>query len=146
MAEARWMLDTNILSELVRNPGGPVVARLAGAAPESVCTSIIAACELRFGARRKGSPMLSQRVDQLLGAIPVLPFDTPADEHYADLRTALERTGKPIGSHDLLIAAHALSLRLVLVTHNLREFARVPGLQVEDWLEQAVPPARGPKT
>lgn len=134
MAQPAWMLDTNVLSELIRNPGGPLVQRLAGEAPEAVCTSIIVACELRFGARRKGSAALTHRVEQLLTALAVLPFDEPADEHYADLRASLERAGTPIGSHDLFIAAHARSRGLTLVTHNLREFSRVPGLKVEDWL------------
>lgn len=134
MAEPAWILDTNALSELIRNPGSPLAHRLAAEAPAAVCTSIVVACELRFGAQRKGSAVLTQRVQQLLAAMLVLPFDEPADEHYADIRTALERAGTPIGSHDLLIAAHARSRGLTLVTHNLREFARVPGLKVEDWL------------
>lgn len=137
MAEPAWMLDTNALSELIRNPAGPLVQRLAAEAPGAVCTSIVVACELRFGARRKGSPTLTQRVEQLLAALEVLPLDEPADEHYADIRAALERAGTPIGAHDLLIAAHARSRGLTLVTHNLREFERVPGLKVEDW--QAAP-------
>ena len=134
MAEPAWMLDTNTLSELIRNPGGPMVQRLAAEAPDTVCTSIVVACELRFGAQRKGSAALTQRVEQLLAALPVLPFDEPADGHYADIRVALERAGTPIGSNDLLIAAHARSRGLTLVTHNLREFERVPGLKVVDWL------------
>lgn len=134
MAEPAWMLDTNALSELIRYPGGPMVQRLAAEAPDAVCTSIVVACELRFGAQRKGSAALTQRVEQLLAALSVLPFDEPADEHYADIRVALERAGTPIGSNDLLIAAHARSCGLTLVTHNLREFERVPGLKVVDWL------------
>lgn len=137
MAEPAWMLDTNALSELIRNPGGPLVERLSAQAPDAVCTSIVVACELRFGARRKGSAVLTQRVEQLLAALVVLPLDAPADEHYADIRTVLERAGTPIGSHDMFIAAHARSRELTLVTNNLREFARVPGLKVEDW--QAAP-------
>lgn len=134
MAEPVWMLDTNALSELIRNPQGPLTRRLAAQSHDAACTSIVAACELRFGARRKGSATLTQRVEQLLDALAVLPFDEPADEHYADIRTALERAGTPIGSHDLVIAAQARSRGLTLVTHNLREFQRVPGLQTEDWL------------
>ncbi|MDE1951144.1 MAG: type II toxin-antitoxin system VapC family toxin [Burkholderiales bacterium] len=137
MAEPAWMLDTNALSDLIRNPGGPLAGRLAAQAPDAACTSIVVACELRFGAQRKGSALLTQRVEQLLAALAVLPFDEPADAHYADIRATLERVGTLIGSLDLLIAAHARSRGLTLVTHNLREFARVPGLQVEDW--QAAP-------
>lgn len=134
MAEPAWLLDTNALSELIRNPGGPMVRRLSAEAADAVCTSIVVACELRFGARRKGSAVLTQRVERLLATMVVLPFDEPADEHYADIRAVLERAGTPIGSNDLFIAAHARSRGLTLVTHNLREFERVPGLKVADWL------------
>lgn len=131
------MLDTNALSELIRNPQGVLAQRLNALEPDTVCTSIIAACELRFGAQRKGSAPLTQRVEQLLQALTVLPLDTPADEHYADIRATLERSGSPIGSHDLFIAAHARSRGMTLLTRNLREFRRVPGLAVEDWPEGA---------
>ena len=128
------MLDTNTLSELIRNPRGAMTERLAAVEPDEVSTSIVVACELRFGARRKGSEVLTRRVEQLLGTLNVLPLDPPADEHYADIRAALEQLGTPIGSHDLFIAAHARSRGLTLVTHNIREFTRVPDLNVQDWL------------
>jgi len=128
------MLDTNTLSELIRSPRGALTERLAAIEPDEVCTSIVVACELRFGARRKGSDVLTRRVEQLLGTLNVLPLDPPADEHYADIRAALEQLGTPIGSHDLFIAAHARSRALTLVTHNIREFTRVPDLNVADWL------------
>jgi len=137
MAEPTWMLDTNTLSDLIRSPKGALVQRLSRIEPDAVATSIVVACELRFGARRKGSDALTSRVEQLLGAFTVLPFDEPADQHYADIRTALERAGTPIGSHDLFIAAHARSRGMTLVTHNTREFERVPGLSVEDWMTSA---------
>ena len=134
MADPTWMLDTNTLSDLIRNPRGPLVQRLAAVTPDAVCTSIVVACELRFGALRKASAVLTQRVAQLLDSLDVLPFEEPADRHYAEIRAALERAGTPIGSHDLFMAAHARSRGLTLVTHNLREFQRVPALRVEDWL------------
>lgn len=127
------MLDTNALSELIRNPHGVLAQRLNSWEPDAVCTSVVVACELRFGAKRKGSVQLIRRVEQLLDALTVLPLDTPADEHYADIRATLERSGTPIGSHDLFIAAHARSRGMTLLTRNLREFQRVPGLNVEDW-------------
>jgi tRNA(fMet)-specific endonuclease VapC len=127
------MLDTNALSELIRNPQGALARQLGAIAPERICTSIVAACELRFGALRKGSAPLTRRVEQLLGALTVLPFEPPADAHYADIRATLERRGKPIGSHDLLIAAHARSRGMVLITRNLGEFRRVPKLPAEGW-------------
>ena len=128
------MLDTNILSDLIRNPRGVLVERLRATEPDALCTSIVVACELRFGAQRRGSQLLTQRVDDLLNTLAVLTLDQPVDEHYADIRATLERTGTPIGSHDLFIAAHARSRDLTLVTQNGREFARVPEMRVEDWL------------
>jgi tRNA(fMet)-specific endonuclease VapC len=133
MAGAAWMLDTNVLSELIRDPQGPVATRVCAEPDGAVCTSIIVACELRFGALRKGSPVLIERVDLLLDRLDVLPFDIDADRHYAEIRATLERSGTPIGSHDLFIAAHARSLGLTLVTRNEREFARVAGLRVVAW-------------
>lgn len=99
-----------------------------------VCTSIVVAAELRFGARKRGSEALSAKVDALLAAIPVLPLDAGADHAYAEIRYQLEAAGTPIGPNDLLIAAHALSLGQVLVTDNVDEFGRVAGLRVENWL------------
>jgi tRNA(fMet)-specific endonuclease VapC len=134
MAAPAWMLDTNTLSALIRNPRGALVQRLSTIDPAALCTSIVVACELRFGARRKGSDALTNRVEQLLGALTVVPFDEPADQHYADIRATLEQAGTPIGNHDLFIAAHARSRSMTLVTNNTREFERVSGLRVEDWL------------
>jgi tRNA(fMet)-specific endonuclease VapC len=106
-------------------------------APDAICSSFVAASELRFGAQRKGSAPLTQRVELLLQALDVLPLDTPADEHYADIRAMLERSGTPIESHDLFIAAHARSRGMTLLTRKLRELQRVPGLTVEDWASGA---------
>jgi tRNA(fMet)-specific endonuclease VapC len=130
----RYLLDTNILSDLIRNPRGLAAQRLAEVDADAICTSILVACELRYGAARRDSAPLTQRVEAVLSNLPVLPFEVDADRHYADIRAALERTGQPIGGNDLLIAAHGRSLDVTVVTHNLREFKRVPGLRVEDWL------------
>ena len=100
-----------------------------------MCTSIVVASELRFGAARRGSDRLRQAVERVLDAIPVLPLDSPVDRHYAAIRTQLERDGKLIGPNDLLIAAQARALNLILVTENATEFARVPELVVENWNE-----------
>lgn len=135
MADPSWMLDTDTLSDLIRNPRGAVATRLGMIAPDALCTSVVVAAELRFGARRKGSAVLAGRVEQLLESLAVLPLDAPVDRHYAQIRHAVESAGTPIGSNDLFIAAHARSQGLTLVSHNLREFQRVPDLQVEDWLE-----------
>lgn len=134
MVDFRYLLDTNVLSDFIRNPRGPVSERLAAVGESTVCTSIVVACELRYGAAKKGSPRLAERVDEVLGSLEVLPLDRGADRHYAEIRDHLARAGQPIGPNDLWIAAHALALELTLVTHNAGEFARVPGLAVEDWL------------
>lgn len=99
-----------------------------------VFTSVIVAAEIRFGAAKRGSARLSRQAEVILGDMSVRPFDVPADQAYADIRRALEVAGKPIGANDLLIAAHALSLDATLVTDNTREFERVPGLKIENWL------------
>ena len=134
MADFRYLLDANSMSDMIRNPGGRVARRFAVVGEPVVCTSIVVACELRFGAAKKGSSELSIRVDQLLASFHVLPLDRGADHHYAEIRAYLSRKGLPIGSNDLLIAAHTLALDLTLVTGNVDEFARVPGLSVENWL------------
>jgi tRNA(fMet)-specific endonuclease VapC len=133
----RYLLDTNILSDLIRNPSGAAGRAVASLSdPGACCTSSVVACELRYGARKKGSAKLKKRVDQLLAVLDVLPLDDDAAGQYAEARVALERAGKPIGGNDLLIAAQALALNLTVVTGNLKEFRRVPGLGVESWLDE----------
>ena len=128
------MLDTNIVSDLLRNPQGPVMRHIARVGAEAVCLSIITAAELRYGCARKGSPKLLSHVEAILGSIQVLALDVPADTEYGGIRAELEAAGKPIGPNDLLIAAHAFALDAVLVTANTGEFNRIRGLQVENWL------------
>lgn len=135
MRKPRYLLDTNILSDLVRRPQGPVAARIAQVGERSVCTSMIVASELRFGAAKRNAPRLVAQVDAILAAMEVAPFDMPADREYAKLRLHLEQAGTPIGPNDMLIAAHALAIEATVVTANSREFARVPGLAVENWLD-----------
>ncbi|TAN50573.1 MAG: type II toxin-antitoxin system VapC family toxin [Methylococcaceae bacterium] len=135
MGEFRYLLDTNILSDLVKNPAGPVKTHIAQRGEAALCTSIVVACELRYGAARKKSPRLSAQLESVLSALPILPFDAPCDVRYADLRAHLEALGRPIGGNDMLIAAHALALDVTLVTANVGEFARVPRLRLENWLE-----------
>jgi tRNA(fMet)-specific endonuclease VapC len=128
------MLDTNIVSELARNPHGPVTRRIAAVGPDAVCVSIITAAELRYGCAKKGSAKLLAQIEAILENVQVLAFEVPADAEYGSIRTALEAAGKPIGPNDLLIAAHASALGAVLVTANMAEFKRVQALQVENWL------------
>jgi len=134
MNTLRYLLDTNILSELVRNPAGIIMERIAGVGEETVCVSIVVAAELRFGAAKHKSMRLTRQVEAILAALPVLAMEAPVDAHYAEIRATLEKAGNPIGPNDLLIAAHARALRLTLVTGNFAEFARVPGLTLENWL------------
>ena len=129
------MLDTNIVSSLLRRPNGPVGARLRALGEGAACVSIITAAELLFGARRVQSVRLERDLKAILSVIPALPLEHPAEETYAIIRTELEAAGRPIGPNDLLIAAHALSLDLTLVTANTGEFSRVPGLRIENWLD-----------
>ena len=129
-----YLLDTNILSDLIRHPDGAVAARIADIGEDAIVTSIVVAGELRFGAERRGSARLTSRVEELLSLVAVLPLKEDADAHYGRLRTDLERQGTPIGGNNMLIAAHALALDATVVTDNVGEFARVSGLKVENWL------------
>ena len=130
----RYLLDTNIVSDLVRNPQGRVAQHIRKVGEAQVCTSIIVAAELRYGAAKKGSPRLSAQLEAVLGVLTALPFETPADAAYGSLRTRLEQTGTPIGANDLLIAAQTLSLGSTIVTDNEKEFTRVRSLRRENWL------------
>ena len=133
----RYLLDTNVVSELVRNPRGQVTQRIREVGEAQVCTSIIVAAELRYGAANKGSPRRTAQLETVLGALEVLPFESPADAAYGELRARLEQTGRPIGGNDLLIAAQVLALGYTIVTDNEREFARIGDLPRENWLRGA---------
>jgi len=130
----RYLLDTNILSDLIRNPQGRAAKRIAKAGEANVCTSIIVAAELRYGSAKSGSAKLRKAVEDLLGEIDVLPFEAPADADYGAIRASLELVGTPIGGNDLLIAAHAQALGATIVTANTQEFKRVRDVKVENWL------------
>jgi tRNA(fMet)-specific endonuclease VapC len=134
MAARLYLLDTSILSHLVRQPQGQVAARIADVGEDNVVTSIIVACELRYGAAKCASRRLTRQMDAVLGAITILPLGADIDRHYAAIRSALEKRGTPIGANDMLIAAHARTIEAVCVTANVAEFKRVPALKVEDWL------------
>jgi tRNA(fMet)-specific endonuclease VapC len=129
----RFLLDTNVLSHLVRRPDD-LVRRIASVGEHAVCTSIVVAAELRFGALKKRSVTLARRVDELLQRLEVLQLDGDVDQVYATIRARLESSGRPIGGNDYFIAAHALTADCILVTDNVQEFRRVPNLSVENWL------------
>jgi tRNA(fMet)-specific endonuclease VapC len=129
-----FLLDTNIVSHLIRHPHGRIAQRIHDVGEGNICTSIIVTAELRFGSTKRGSARLTAQVDAVLSAIDTVPFDSPADEHYASIRAKLELAGTPIGGNDLIIAAQAVAFDLTLVTDNDREFSRVNKLRVENWL------------
>lgn len=129
-----YLLDTNIVSDLVRNPQGRVTQRIREIGEAQVCTSIIVAAELRFGAEKKGSARLTAQLEAVLGALQVLPFEAPAEAVYGLIRARLERIGQVIGGNDMLIAAHTVALGGTIVTDNTDEFRRVQDLRCENWL------------
>lgn len=130
----RFLLDTNIVSDLIRNPQGRIAQWIGSVGEENICTSIIVAAELRYGAAKKASPKLTAQVEVVLEAIETLAVDAPADEAYGAIRVQLESAGTPIGGNDLIIASQAMALDLTLVTDNEREFSRIDGLRIENWL------------
>ncbi len=129
-----YLLDTSILSHLVRTPQGPIADRIAEVGEANVVTSVIVACALRYGAAKRASRRLTRQVEAVLGALAIRPLESDVQAVYAAIRVSLEKKGTPIGAHDLLIAAHARALDAVCVTDNVAEFKRVPALAVENWL------------
>ena len=133
----RYLLDTDTLSGLAKDPGGSVRQRIAEVGADAICTSVVVICEIQYGVLKRGSRRLEKRMSELTNALDVLT-EFPADmaQHYAHIRCDLESRRSPIGPNDLLIAAHARAERLTLVTGNIREFARVSDLAVVNWLHQ----------
>jgi len=130
----RYLLDTNTCVYAIKRLP-QVIQRLKALSPEDLGVTIITVAELWFGARKSSRPERTRAsVDAFLQPFEVIPFDKVAAEPYAEIRLRLERLGRPIGERDLLIAAIARSRDLTVVTHNVREFGRVPGLVVEDWV------------
>lgn len=132
----RYLLDTNVVCDLVRHPQGRIAERIREVGEDQVCTSIVVAAALRYGAAKKGSPRLTGQLQTVLAGLSILALDAPADEAYGSLRARLEKAGTPIGANDLLIAAQALALGYAIVTDNEREFGRINGLHCENWLRQ----------
>jgi len=131
----KYLLDTNTcVYALKRIPS--VLERMHRLTPDDLAVSSVTLAELWFGARKSSRPPEKTRasVDAFLLPLEVLDFDAGAAEAYAALRLALERAGTPIGERDLLIAATASSRKLTVVTHNTKEFSRVPGIGLEDWV------------
>ncbi|MFL5267267.1 MAG: type II toxin-antitoxin system VapC family toxin [Stellaceae bacterium] len=131
----RFMLDTDTCSFILKRSSQTVLRRLQTLPVSEVCISVITKSELLYGVQL--SPRARQdniAVDAFLRHVAVLDFPDEAAAHYAEIRAELKMRGQPIGANDLLIAAHARCLGLVLVTNNVREFGRVPGLIVENWM------------
>ena len=128
------LLDTCVLIALIRRSTPSLQSKVREYQPGDLCISSITEAELRDGADKSGNPIKHhQLLDQMLLTLPVLPFEREAARSYGQVCSALEKTGTPIGSLDMLIGAHALSLNLTLVTYNTSEFDRILRLQVEDW-------------
>lgn len=129
-----YLLDTNIcIYTMKKNPPG-VFANLRKLSPDSVGISAITEAELRFGMSNSRKPQHNHLIlDEFLGPFQIMPFDSSAAAHYGEIRSHLKRSGEPIGNMDLLIAAHARSLSVTLVTNNMKEFEKVPGLKLENW-------------
>lgn len=130
-----YLLDTNICIYIIRNHPPQVIDRIKSCGVGDVAVSAITLAELEYGAAKSSRP--DQNREALLvfaSPLEILPFDDNAALHYGDIRTYLERSGQSIGAMDMLIAAHARSIPLTLVTNNTREFSRVPNLLVENWV------------
>ena len=134
MNQHSYLLDTNIISALIREPQGPVLKKLEAKLPATACTSIIVAAEIHFGLCKNTSKKLKIQAEKILAGLDILPLDPPTEKIYGEIRAHLHKIGQPIGYNDLFIAAHARALDLILVTANLKEFKRVPKLKVENWL------------
>lgn len=131
----RYMLDTNIVIYTIKKRP-PEVKRLFDAHAGHLCMSAVTLGELVYGAEKSSNPVLNQQViDGLVARLEVLPFDAAAASHHGQLRAELAKKGTPIGPYDEMIAAHARACGLIVVTNNLREFRRVPGLRVENWVK-----------
>lgn len=131
----KYMLDTNICIYVIKKKPLHALKKFAAVNREDMCISSITLAELMFGACKSNNPIKNKSALMIfLAGIKILPFNDAAATEYGDIRATLERRGTPIGANDLLIAAHARSMQLTLVTNNLKEFARVDGLQLEDWI------------
>jgi tRNA(fMet)-specific endonuclease VapC len=129
-----YLLDTNICVLLIRQKSSQILARLTSHPITDIGISAITVAELQYGVQKSSHPSQNQQaLDQFLLPLTIVPFDEQDAVAYGQIRTYLEAQGLPIGALDTLIAAQAVQYNLILVTNNAREFARVPGLTLEDW-------------
>jgi tRNA(fMet)-specific endonuclease VapC len=129
----RYLLDTNIVSALMRDPVGLVATHIRSVDDKAICTSIIVVAEIKYGIRKSGSQRLAKQFESIASSLVVEPFLEPAEDHYAAIRNETESIGLTVSQNDLLIAAQTLALEAVLVTDD-RIFLDIPGLKVENWL------------
>ena len=130
----RWMLDTNICIYLIKEQPASVLDRFTAHSVGHIGVSVITLAELAYGIAKSSRPARNRAaLEQFVSPLEVASFDREATAVYGRVRTMLEKKGQPIGSMDLLIAAHAISLDVQLITHNVKEFGKVPGLRIEDW-------------
>jgi tRNA(fMet)-specific endonuclease VapC len=127
-----FMLDTDISSYIIKRRPATLVDKFEKHG-ETLNVSVITAAELRFGAEKAARPRLAELVEAYLDRLAILDWTNEVTRHYARIRSQLERSGEPIGNMDLLIASHAASEGMTVVTNNLKHFSRVPGLKVELW-------------
>jgi tRNA(fMet)-specific endonuclease VapC len=134
----RFLLDTSICVELLRGRASAVLARMRSLEIDEVAISSITMAELQYGVAKSANPAKHEvLLAEFCAPLDILPFDALAAETYGRVQTEIERRGKPIGPLDTLIASHAVSLDVTLVTNNDREFRRVPGLRVENWMARS---------
>jgi len=127
------MLDTDSVSYALRGEGN-VAARILQRRPSELCMSSVTLAELRFGAHKRGSRRLQRLIDTFVASVAPLPFDAAAADGFGRLAAELALKGTPIGAFDAMIAAHAISQKLVLISNNVRHFSRVANLRSENWL------------
>ena len=131
------LLDTHICIYIIDTKPPAVLARFQQYRLGDIGLCSVVAAELAYGVAKSGSARNRQALEMFLAPLTILPFDATAVWAYGDLRADLERRGTPVGALDTMIAAHALSLQAMLVTNNTREFAKVPGLQLDNWVPAA---------
>lgn len=128
-----YLLDTNIISDIARNPNGDAATRFAQLSSDELCTSIVVSAEVHFGLEKGVGERLRDAMMAVLGSLNVLKLESPVDQIYAETRAEMSRNGKAITPNDLFIAAHALAIDATVVTAD-QGFRLVPGLKVENWL------------
>ena len=128
-----YLLDTNIISDIAKNPGGKAAQRFAALSSEEVCTSIVVSAEVLFGLESGAGAQTQKSMRAVLDGLLILNLEAPVDRIYAETRAAMSKIGKAVTPNDMFIAAHALAIGATVVTAD-QAFQMVPGLKVENWL------------